>query len=380
MDLEETVIDQIRESKYKELFNPNYMLNGLDDAANNFARGHHTIGKDIIDEAYTRVRNLVEACESLQGFFLFSSCGGGTGSGLGTLLLEKLSADHAKLSKFSFTIYPSPQISTSVIEPYNSVLTTHQLVDHTDITTVLDNEAIYGICLKNLNIPNPTYVNLNQCIGQVCSSLTTSLRFKGSMNVDVNEFQTNLVPYPRLHFLITSYAPLQSATSASHDRIDVTTMTNQVFNQNMVMAKCDPRQGKFMSCCLLYRGDVQETEVKKALVKIQAKSTVQFVEWCPTGFKIGLNNQKPVQFPNGTMAPSERSVAMITNNTAMNEVFTRVNAKFDMMFSKRAFVHWYVGEGMEEGEFNDAREDIDQLVKDYEEVVQDDDQDDEQEF
>merc|ERR1712039_639111 len=120
--------------------------------------------------------------DSLQGFFLFSSCGGGTGSGLGSLLLQRINADHAKLSKLAFTIYPSPQISTAVIEPYNSVLTTHMLLDHTDITMILDNEAIYGICLKNLNIKNPTYVNLNRTIGQVCSSLTASLRFKGTMN------------------------------------------------------------------------------------------------------------------------------------------------------------------------------------------------------
>jgi tubulin alpha len=58
----------------------------------------------------------------------------------------------------------------------------------------VDNEAIYDICKKNLNITSPSLVNLNRLIAQVVSSITASLRFDGSLNVDLNEFQTNLVP------------------------------------------------------------------------------------------------------------------------------------------------------------------------------------------
>ncbi|ONK72965.1 uncharacterized protein A4U43_C04F25520 [Asparagus officinalis] len=97
---------------------------------------------------------------------------------------------------------------------YNSVLSTHSLLEHTDVAVLLDNEAIYGICRRSLDIERPTYTNLNRLVSQVISSLTASLRFNGALNVDVTEFQTNLVPYPRIHFMLSSYAPVIPTTNS----------------------------------------------------------------------------------------------------------------------------------------------------------------------
>ena len=84
-----------------------------------------------------------------------------------------------------------------MVEPYNSILTTHTTLEHSDCAFMVDNEAIYDICRRNLDIERPTYTNLNRLIGQIVSSITASLRFDGALNVDLTEFQTNLVPYPR---------------------------------------------------------------------------------------------------------------------------------------------------------------------------------------
>uniref|UniRef100_A0A8C2IC65 Tubulin alpha chain n=1 Tax=Cyprinus carpio TaxID=7962 RepID=A0A8C2IC65_CYPCA len=368
VDLEPTVIDEVRTGTYRQLFHPEQLITGKEDAANNYARGHYTIGKEIIDLVLDRTRKLADQCTGLQGFLIFHSFGGGTGSGFTSLLMERLSVDYGKKSKLEFAIYPAPQVSTAVVEPYNSILTTHTTLEHSDCAFMVDNEAIYDICRKNLDIERPTYTNLNRLIGQIVSSITASLRFDGALNVDLTEFQTNLVPYPRIHFPLATYAPVISAEKAYHEQLSVADITNACFEPSNQMVKCDPRHGKYMACCLLYRGDVVPKDVNSAIAAIKTKRTIQFVDWCPTGFKVGINYQPPTVVPGGDLAKVQRAVCMLSNTTAIAEAWARLDHKFDLMYAKRAFVHWYVGEGMEEGEFSEAREDMAALEKDYEEV------------
>jgi len=368
VDLEPTVLDEVRTGTYRQLFHPDQMVTGKEDAANNYARGHYTIGKEQIEITVDRIRRLADQAHGLQGFVVFHAFGGGTGSGFASLLMERLSVEYGKKPKLAFSIYPSPQVSTAIVEPYNAVLYTHTTLEHCDCAFLVDNQAIYDIARKNLEITRPTYTNLNRVIAQIISSITASLRFDGALNVDLNEFQTNLVPYPRIHFPLATYAPVVSADKAYHDHLSVDEITKVCFEPNNQMVKCDPRKGKYMAVCLLYRGDVVPKDVNAAIASIKANKTVQFVEWCPTGFKVGINYQPPTVVPGGDLAKVQRAVCSLANTTAIIEAWARLDHKFDLMYAKRAFVHWFVGEGMEEGEFSEAREDLAALEMDYQEV------------
>ena len=138
------------------------MRQGKEDSANNYARGHYTVGKEIIDLVVDRVRKLADNCTGLQGFLIFHSFGGGNGSGFTSLLMERLSVDYVKKSKLEFCIYPAPQVAAAVVEPYNSTLCDHTTLEDSDCAFMVNNEAIYDICRRNLDIERPSYTNLNR--------------------------------------------------------------------------------------------------------------------------------------------------------------------------------------------------------------------------
>uniref|UniRef100_A0A673UGK6 Tubulin alpha chain n=1 Tax=Suricata suricatta TaxID=37032 RepID=A0A673UGK6_SURSU len=369
VDLEPSVIDGIQAGQQRLLFPPERLVSGKEDAANNYARGRYSVGAGVIDLVLEKIK-LVEHCGGLQGFLIFRSLGGGTGSGFTSLLMEQLSAEYSRKTNLEFSVYPAPRISTAVVEPYNSVLTTHSTMEHSNCTFMVDNEALYDICHHKLGVERPSYANINRLIGQALSSITASLRFEGPLNVDLIEFQTNLVPYPRIHFPTTTFAPIISAASAYHEEPSVSDITAACFDCSSQLVRCDPRLGKYMACCLLYRGDVVPKDVNAAIAAMKSRSSVQFVDWSPTGFKVGINSQPPTVTPGGDLAKAQRAVCMLSNTTAVVEAWARLDHKFDLMYAKRAFLHWYIREGMEEGEFLEAREDLAALEKDYEEMGQ----------
>ena len=139
--------------------------------------------------------------------------GGGTGSGLGTLLISKVREEYPDKMMETFSVFPSAKVSDTVVEPYNTTLSIHELIENTDGCMVIDNEALYDICFRTLKMTTPTYGDLNHLVSAVMSGVTCSLRFPGQLNSDLRKLAVNLVPFPRLHFFMVGFAPLTSRGS-----------------------------------------------------------------------------------------------------------------------------------------------------------------------
>jgi len=371
VDSEPASVDELSNGHYKDLFNPRYFVSGREDGGcGSFARAYNvwrTISDDVID----RIERLTEECNNCQGFLIIHSLGGGTGSGLTAQLMATLSDRYGRRTKLQFAICPTPKLSTSITEPYNAVLLTHYTNDHSDCCFLVDNDAIYDIAQRNLGIPSPSYEDLNCLIAHAIADVTANLRFQGDLNMDLNEFQTNLIPYPRIHFPVISHAPIVSRENAAHSELNTLEITNAVFDPANQLVKCDLRTGKYMSGCLLYRGDVTPRDANAAIAQIKSRHDIPFVDWCPTGFKVGISNHPQVSFPDDLMAPAKRSVTMLSNTTATVSLFTELAHKFDLMYTKRDFLDLYIDEGMDESKFNEAREDLAGLIRDYKEVGMD---------
>lgn len=167
MDLEPGTMDSVRSGHYGNIFRPDNFVFGQTGAGNNWAKGHYTEGAELIDSVLDVVRKESEGCECLQGFQVCHSLGGGTGSGMGTLLISKIREEYPDRMMCTFSVVPSPKVSDTVVEPYNATLSVHQLVENADECMVLDNEALYDICFRTLKLTNPTFGDLNHLISAV---------------------------------------------------------------------------------------------------------------------------------------------------------------------------------------------------------------------
>ena len=437
LDLEPSVLDQIYSSDVGSLFKPDAAVRGTSGAGNNWAKGHYTEGAELIDQALDVARKEVEDCDCLQGFQFVHSIGGGTGSGMGTLLLSKLREEYPDRIMVSYPVFPSPKVrnfswresllvagtdppplgffssvtllfpsqkvSDVVVEPYNATLSIHQLIENADEVMVIDNEALHQICNKTLKVPNPTFGDLNNLVSSVMAGVTCCLRFPGQLNSDLRKLGVNLIPFPRLHFFQIGFAPLGSPASSAYRKVSVGDLTQQIFQASNMMAAADPRNGRYLTASALFRGQVSTKDVEDEMLKVQNKNSAYFVEWIPNNIKSSVCNIAPkipqVSFPflpaplslrlfsscaltnttppllcppartlslcGSVLSQADLSATFIGNTTAMQDVFRRISDQFSVMFRRKAFLHWYTGEGMDEMEFTEAESNENDLIAEY---------------
>lgn len=357
VDLEPGTMDAVKSHRLGKIFRPDNFIFGQSGAGNNWAKGHYTEGAELVESVLEVIRKEAESADCLQGFQVVHSLGGGTGSGMGTLLISKIREEFPDRMLATFSIFPSPKVSDTVVEPYNATLSVHQLVENADECFVIDNEALYDICFRTLRLENPTYGDLNHLVSSAMSGITCCLRFPGQLNSDLRKLAVNLVPFPRLHFFMTGFAPLTSRKSQDYRLSSVKDLTQQMFDSKNMMCATDPKQGRYLTASAVFRGPMSSKEVDEQMLSIQNKNADNFVEWIPNNIKTSACDIAPTGL--------DMSATFIGNNTAIQDMFKRVADQFTAMFRRKAFLHWYTGEGMDEMEFTEAEANMNDLVSEY---------------
>jgi len=415
LDTDPRSMDKIRTSEFNNLFHPDTLISYKQDAKNNFFEGRHManvfkIEEDLMD----RVRIAVDNCTNLQGFFVFHSYGGGTGTGVGHEILRSLNDHFDKKVIFEPVIFPSKDFSSSIVEPYNCIFAMHYLKDIVDLSLMLDNQAAYNMCTNNLKIRDPDFVDLNRIIAQMVSACTTSLRYESEINASLLEMVTNLVPASTFRYPILSLSPVRKADAGVHERFSVQDIITDLFEDRNILCDCGSnlKSNRYFAAVVLLRGydphdkvaapdglaspaaslsgkgsskghkrvPVQVVEAKRALQILTNPSgshrkPIRFLPWLEAGgFKVGVVGNPPwipPSEPGGPpfMAKSDLQGAMLGNTTAVRQMFVRQYYKFLQLFYRKAYVWQFLEAAGELDLFHEAREGVRELIDDYERML-----------
>lgn len=297
---------------------------------------------------------------------LLHSIAGGTGSGMGSYLLERLNDRFPKKLIQTYSVFDSDD--DVVVSPYNSILTMRRLTQNADSVVVLDNKALSGIVQDRLHVQEPSFQQTNQLVATVMSASTQTLRYPGYMHNDLVSIIASLIPTPRCHFLMTSYTPFTGANVEHAKLIRKTTVLDVMRRllhdkSRMVSAKPSPRSC-YISILNIIAGEADPTDVHKSLLRIRERDMARFIPWGPASIQVALTRKSPY-------VPTSHRVSglMLANHTSIAASFRRIVSLYEKLRSRNAFLEQYkreapFAEGF--GEFDEAKACVLDLIAEYE--------------
>jgi len=307
LDLEPRVINTIQNSEQRQLFSQDniFVSSQGGGAGNNWASGYNQ-AEQSQEEILEMIDREAESSDSLEGFVLCHSVAGGTGSGMGSFILESLSDRFSKQIVQTFSVFPNQNESSDVVvQPYNLILALKRLILHCDCVVTLDNAALDRMAVGKLTADVSTFTLTNSLVSTVMAASTTTLRYPGYMNNDLVGLVASLIPSPKRHFLVTGYTPFdvtEKYTFRNATALDVMRRLLQTKNMlitsqsndglqvclNFIFSTCmtRQRQGKFISVLNVIQGDVQPQQVHTALQRLKSRALTNFIDWAPVNMQV----------------------------------------------------------------------------------------------
>jgi tubulin gamma len=365
IDLEPRVIKSIQNSPYSKLYNPEniFMSKEGGGAGNVWAKGYAE-GERFQEEIIEMIDREADGSDSLEGFILIHSINGGTGSGFGSYTLEKLNERFPKKLIQTYSVFPNLPDSDIVVTPYNSLLTLKRLVLNSDCVIVLDNPALNNIATDRIKINSPTIQQVNSLISSVMTASTTTLRYPGYMNNDLISLIAPLVPTPRCHFLMTGYTPITLDNKVSMIRkTTVLDVMRRLLQSKNIMVQGGAKKGLYISILNIIQGEVDPTQVHKALQRIRERKLANFIPWGPGSIQVALSKKSPY-----VETPYKVSGLMLANHTSISILMQGILDSYNSIYKKKAYLDMFRREDMFKDsleEFNDAAEVVQKVIEEY---------------
>ncbi|XP_005990949.1 tubulin epsilon chain isoform X1 [Latimeria chalumnae] len=381
IDMEEGVVNELLQGPLGELFDSKQLITDVSGSGNNWAVGHKLYGAQYQEQIVENVRRTAEHCDSLQSFFVIHSMGGGTGSGLGTFVLNLLEDEFPEVCRFITSVYPSAEDDV-ITSPYNSVLAMKELTEHADCVLPIENQSLVDIVNKINQMANSgkpgaslkqssstiasncggikgqekPFDAMNNIVANLLLNLTSSARFEGSLNMDLNEVTMNLVPFPRLHYMVSSLTPLYTLADVNVPPRRLDQMFSDAFSRDHQLIRADPKRSLYLACALMVRGNVHISDLRRNIERL--KPSLQFVSWNQEGWKTGLCSVPPVGHSHSLLA--------LANNTCVKPTFIELKERFLKLYKKKAHLHHYLQvDGMEQSCFTEAISSLSSLIEEY---------------
>ena len=367
IDSEDRVTERFTNSSFSSIFEG---LNlGVDNggAANKWPSGYYMHASQYGEPVMEHIRKLAEKCDHLESFFMLYSLGGGTGSGFGSYILEHLADYYPHVWKMATVVTPTDDTSDVMTTPYNAALATQHLCNYANCVFPVENSALQRFVPSDLQELSKTskekkvdaFSTMNSVVANFLLDLTAGSRFSGSMNVDLREIETNMIPFPNHKFIIPGYSPIFQENNSKAPR-DVKSYFSEATSNAGALCCVDVEHGISLAAALLVRG-IPLPPVRNAVDNLGRK--IMSPSWNTDSWKIGLCSFPPLF--------SKMSVLALENSSSTAKIFQTIQNRFNKLFKKRAWLQSYITIGeMSIEQFETADESLSFLLDEYNSIDQ----------
>ena len=378
IDCDSLTIDEAKKST-KNL-NISSFVSGTLSCGDSYARGAYSYGRVIHDEALDEIKRLAEECDNLKGFLVIHSCQGGTGAGFGSFILSQLSIISKGLQIIEALVVPSPDLVNGPLEIYNFGGYFYNARSDGNMSIWFNNQGLYDV-LDKINVKNPDFEQINEVIATVLSTFLLGMREKGSSDFSnfsgyssLESITQNLVPFPKVKYVSASVAPLICRENLYSSPILQNLEVADVLSNNNLLS-CYSRKQKIKSeinvCAsmLVERGNDNLKDIFEVKKYIYESEAFKISDHIQQRIKASRFSTRAFSLEAGSsikdLAQIPRFTSCFMNSDEIVNLVSLYHQNFSKIYSKRAFVHWLVGEGLESGEMAGCREEFNYLISDY---------------